>query len=97
MTMHREVIEVELTPEERSLILRYGYPFDRIRRALEACQASQTIGAVPIDVFELERLIGDLCRSINDMKRGALQNKLVDLCDRLEVAERYGDGQLDWL
>jgi hypothetical protein len=42
-------------------------------------------------------LIGDLCCSINDMKRSAVQNKLVDLCDRLEAAERSGDGQLDWL
>jgi hypothetical protein len=28
--MQREAIEVELSPEERALILRYGYPFDRI-------------------------------------------------------------------
>jgi hypothetical protein len=94
--MHREVIDIELTPAERALILRYGYPFDRIRTALEACQASQGIKTVPIDVFELERLIGDLCRSINDMKP-SVRNKLLDLCDRLEAAERYGDGQLDWL
>ena len=31
------------------------------------------------------------------MKRGALQDRLVDLCDRLEAAQRYGDGQLDLL
>jgi hypothetical protein len=93
--MHREVIDIELTPAERDLILRYGYPFDRIRTALEACQASPRIQTVPIDVFELNQLIGD--RSINDMQRGAVRNKLLDLCDRLEAAERYGDGQLDWL
>jgi hypothetical protein len=95
--MHRDVIEMELTSEERGLLLRYGYPFDRIRAALEACQTSARIETVPIDEFELERLIGDLCCSINDMKRGALQNKLLDLCDRLEAAQRYGDGQLDRL
>ena len=95
--MQREVIEMELLPEERTLILRYGYPFDRIRTALVACQASKQIEWVPFDVFELEKLIGDLCRSINDMKRGALQDRLVALCDRLEAAERYGDGQLDLL
>ena len=95
--MQREVIDIELTPEERALILRYGYPFDRIRTALEACQSSPRIETVPVDVYELERLIGDLGRSINDMRRSAGQNKLVDLCDRLEAAERSGDGQLDWL
>jgi hypothetical protein len=96
MTRDREVIELELTPEERRLILRYGYPFEGIQKALEACAASQAIETVPIDAFELERLIGDLCISINDMKGGAVQNKLLDLCDRLEAAERDGDGRLDW-
>ena len=66
--MEREVIEVELTPEERSLILRYGYPFDRIRAALESRSKRRRIETVPLDVFELGRLIGDLSRSINDMK-----------------------------
>ncbi len=50
-----------------------------------------------MDVFELRQLIGDLCISINDMKRSRVQDKLVDLCDRLEAAERYGEGQLDEL
>lgn len=34
--MDREIIELELTPHERTLLLRYGYPFDGIRKALEA-------------------------------------------------------------
>ena len=50
-----------------------------------------------MDCFELERLIGEVCRSINHMKRGATQDQLLDLCDRLEAAERYGDGMLDTL
>jgi hypothetical protein len=92
--MHREVIEVELSPQERSLILRYGYPFDRIKQALEARQTSRRIEIVPLDAFELERLIGDLSMTINEMAGGAVQDKLLDLCDRLEAAERYGDGML---
>jgi hypothetical protein len=93
--MQREAIEVELSPEERALILRYGYPFDRIKQALAACQKSRTIEIVPLDNFELERLIGDLSKSINDMAGGSLQNALLDLCERLEAAERYGSGMLD--
>lgn len=50
-----------------------------------------------MDPFELERLIGDLCISINDMKGGRLQNELLNLCDRLEAAEKSGDGTLDEL
>jgi len=95
--MEREVIEVELSPEERSLILRYGYPFDRIKQVLEAHQKSRTIEIVLLDAFEFERLIGDLSMSINDMASGALQNRLLDLCDRPEAAEQYGDGMLDEL
>ena len=95
--MDREIIEIELTAEERALILQYGYPFDGIEQSLKACQDSTGIETVPIDTFELERLIGDLSISINDMKGGSAQQELLDLCDRLEAAERYGDGQLDWI
>jgi hypothetical protein len=93
--MDRNFIEVQLTPEERSLILRYGYPFEQIEQALKACQSSRQIEVIPMDPFELERLIGDLCSSINDLHEGALQSKLLDLCDRLEAAEKYGDGMLE--
>ncbi len=95
--MARETIDIQLTPEERSLLLRYGYPFARIEQALKACESSRDIEIVPMDRFELERLIGDVCRSINQMKSGATQNHLLDLCDRLEAAEESGDGMLDWL
>ena len=37
----------------------------------------------------------DVCRSINQMKGGTTQDQLLDLCDRLEAAERSGDGMLD--
>ena len=97
MLMAKETIDIQLTPEERSLLLRYGYPFEQIEQALKACECSREIEIVPMDRFELERLIGDMCRSINQMKSGATQNHLLDLCDRLEAAERYGDGMLDTL
>ena len=95
--MAGETIDIQLTPEERSLLLRHGYPFERIEQALKACESSRDIEIVPMDRPELDRLIGDVCRSINHMKSGATQNQLLDLCDRLEAAERYGDGMLDTL
>ncbi len=95
--MAKETIDIQLTPEERSLLLRYGYPFEQIEQALNACESSREIEIVPMDRFELERLIGDVCRSIKQMKGGATQDQLLDLCDRLEAAERYGDGMLDTL
>ncbi len=95
--MAKETIDIQLTPEERSLLLRYGYPFEQIEQALNACESSREIEIVPMDRFELERLIGDVCRSIKQMKGCATQDQLLDLCDRLEAAERYGDGMLDTL
>lgn len=95
--MPREMIEIPLTPAERSLLLRYGYPFEQIERALKASEPSPDVEIVPLDRFELEYLIGDVCRSINHMTGGATQDQLLDLCDRLEAAEEYGNGMLDVL
>jgi hypothetical protein len=95
--MSRDGITMQLTPAERSLLLRYGYPFSESEAALKACAESQDIERVLIDRFNLEQLIGNLCYSINRTKPGKLQNELVELCDRLEAAERYGDGDLDTL
>ena len=50
-----------------------------------------------MDRFELERLIGDVCYSINHKTSGTTQNDLLELCDRLGYAEKYGDGMLDTL
>lgn len=58
--MKRKAIRMQLTPEERSLLLRYGYPFERIAQAFKACEASPDIEIVPMDCFEFERLIGDV-------------------------------------
>ena len=69
--MDRTIIELQLTAEERSLLQRYGYPFEQIEHALQACESSRDIEIVPMDRFELERLIGDLCISINGMHSGA--------------------------
>ncbi len=93
--MARQAIEIEFTAEERALILKYGYPFEGIETSLKACQDSEEIEAITIDSFELERLIGDLSISINDMKGGSVQHELLELCDRLEAAERYGNGRFD--
>ena len=61
----------------------------------ERLQSSEDIEIVPMDSFELERLIGDVSISINQMQGGPVQGQLLDLCERLEYAERYGDGLLE--
>lgn len=91
--MERRVIDVQLTPGERALISQHGYPFERIERVLAACDDTK-IEIAPLDALELERLIGDLSSSINDMPGGTLQDQLMDLCERLEYAQWTSDGML---
>ena len=44
--MAGEIIDVQLTPEERSLLQRYGYPFAQIENALKDCESSDDIEIV---------------------------------------------------
>jgi len=92
------MIDIQLTPRERALILRYGYPFDQIKQALLAVAASKRVETVSLDEHEVDRLIGDLCRSINHEEGGLrIQAELDELCSRIEYAQRTGDGDLEVL
>ena len=92
------MIDIELTPRERKLILRHGYPFDQIKHALLAVSSSKRIECVSLDELVVERLIGDLCRSINHEEGGlAVQTQLNDHCNRIEHAQQTGDGDVDAL
>jgi hypothetical protein len=94
--MANPTIAIELTPKERALILRYGYPFDQIKAALLAMSSSKQIETVLLDEYEVDRLIGDLCRSINHEEGGlAVQTQLNDLCNRIDYAQQTGDGELE--
>ena len=83
---------IELTYIDRDLILKYGYPFERLEKALKRWPAQQSIRTVRMSVSELEMLIGELCRSINREQTGSDEDAVLDLCDRLEYAEKTGDG-----
>lgn len=88
-------IEIELLPEEQTLLLKYGYLFKPEKKQLEALIAQRQIGTMSISPFFLQTLIGDLSYSVNKRTRGRLQQRLNDLCERLEYIERTGDGTLD--
>lgn len=89
-------IKIQLLPEEQALLLRYGYPFESEKKQLHKLVACGEIGTMKISPFYLARMIGDLCHSIKETN-GHIQQQLIDLCDRLEYAERTGDGTLDIL
>ena len=92
----REIIKIELLPEEQKLLLKYGYPFEPKKQRLNKLIARSRIGTLSISPFYLDRMIGDLCYSIKHTT-GRLQDQLAELCDRLEYIERTGDGTLDIL
>ena len=83
----RATVEVELSPRDRSLILDYGYPFDRIEAAVRAVVNSPRIELVQLDKLELRRLIGDLSISIKESDNEGLQVELDELVERLEFCE----------
>ena len=89
--------KIQLTCEERDLILKYGYPFDRLAKALHRWPSKQVIRTVSMSEYELKMLIGELSRSLNHEQCGDDEDDVLDRCDRLEYAERTGDGELDIL
>lgn len=89
--------KIQLTYEERDLILQYGYPFDRLAKALRRWPSNQAIRTISMSEYELKMLIGELCRSFNHEQCGDDEDGVLDLCERLEYAERTGDGELDIL
>jgi hypothetical protein len=94
--MARDTIDVQLLQEERALILKYGYPFEKIKSALRQSPDDHIFVTVAMPTFELNKLIGDLCRSVNhdEVPRSDF-DAVNELIDRLEFTERTGDGVLD--
>ncbi|MFC1758989.1 hypothetical protein ACFL2H_09510 [Planctomycetota bacterium] len=88
---------IQLTNYDRDLILKYGYPFERLKKALQRWPDQQAVRRISMSEHELSQLIGELCRSINHNQLGKDFDEVADLCDRLEYAERTGDGDLDML
>ncbi len=87
--------QIQLTFEHRELLLKYGYPFDRLEALLRRWPKRQAIRRVRMSRGELERLIGDLSRSYNHDQTGDDSDAVLELCDHLEYAQRTGDGDLD--
>ena len=89
--------KLQLLREERDLILKHGYPFEPLAKALQRWPANAVYKRILISDFDLNMLIGELCRTINHAEAGEDEDELIELCDRLEYFERTGDGDLDIL
>ncbi len=75
--------------------MQYGNPFEDARTQLENVASSSHVELLIISQFYLNQLIGNLSHSIDKSGQGKTNGDLIDLCDRLETVQRYGDGELD--
>ncbi len=77
------------------MILKYGIPFERLEKILTSWSPQVAIRWTTITDYELEQLIGELCRSFNHEACGKHEDAVSDLIEGLEYVERTGDGEID--
>ena len=78
-------IDLTLERSDRDLIREHGYPFPGIGAALDAVPSSKNVAVLRCDAYEVELLLGDLARSINDCTDYDLQDRLNELYERIEA------------
>ena len=83
-------VEIRISGREANLILNYGYPFPDQVELLKPLSGKRGWHQISIGNYWLELIIGDLCRSIREVKSYSLQEELDSLCDSLEIAIRSG-------
>jgi len=88
-----DAIEVELLPEERSLLLKWTCPFDDVKSQLDQYHSSANLETIVIDSVGFHILVGDLNHAI--VSKGCRDEEVIELCERLESIEQSGDGNLD--
>lgn len=77
-------LDLTLARCDRDLIRKHGYPFPGIEAALDAVPPSKDVAVVTCDAYEVELLLGDLARSINDCTDFDLQSRLNELYECIE-------------
>ena len=88
--MSNETVEIEISGREAKLILKYGYPFPEQEVLFERVSGKAGWHTISIDKYWLELIVGDLCRSIKEVKSYPLIEELDALCDSLEGSLKGG-------
>lgn len=78
-------ITLELSARQRDLILRWGYPFETLKRELRKLASSKKDACVRVPRWEVEQLLGDLARSLNHEKVGGAWDELNELYEQVEA------------
>lgn len=82
--MSNETVEIEISGREAKLILKYGYPFPEQEVLFKPVSGKTGWHTIEIDKYWLELIIGDLCRSMKEVKSYNLREEIDALCDTLE-------------
>ena len=86
---------IQLTIEQRDLILKYGCVSGRLEASLRRWPKGQAIRRTGMKRVELHWLIGDLSHACVKDKTGSDLEAVLELCEHLEYAQQTGDGELD--
>ena len=81
-------IKIEITGREAKLILKYGYPFPEQVEMFENISTAREYHTILIDRYWLELIIGDLSRSMREIRSNRLLEELDCLCTSLETSLR---------
>ena len=77
-------MRITLTPSEREIILKYGYPSFELEERLKRLRASDRSTGVDMETFEPQKLAGDLSLSLTEGRIAASDTDVADaLCNRL--------------
>ena len=78
--------EISLNPEERGLILRYGYPDPDLREEIETLKGKRSEARIKVASSMFNVLIGDLCHSLRTKVRDEFTAEELDaLITKLEL------------
>ena len=77
---------LELTPRERQLLLKYGYPFPEAEEPLRNSRVVNGYHRVRIGAYWIELMVADLSRSAREIRSRSLLEEIDALCDALETA-----------
>jgi hypothetical protein len=89
--MKQKPVQFVLSPKERQLVLKHGYPFEEFETALKACEESNEPMSFVLEPFWFEHLLGEIARSANHTSDQELNDRLSELYEYLlSEARQHG-------
>jgi len=84
--MSKDPINIEISGREAKLVLKYGYPLPEQAKLFKPFAGKASYHTLDVDQYWLEMIIGDLSRSMREVKSHSLIDELDELSSVLESA-----------